>query len=89
MDMRVTAQPNGHLLGYVHVQVASRVFVLPVEARSLTLDDGSVLQPGFFGNQEGAFGILVDRDATEAVVKETIEHASADAARHIGRSVLN
>jgi hypothetical protein len=87
--MRPTGQPNSRLLGYVHVQVASRVFVLPVEARSLTLDDGSVLQPGFFGNHEGSFGILVDGDAPEAVVKETIEHASVDAARHIGRSVLN
>ena len=87
--MRVSGQPNSRFLGYVHVQVASRVFVLPVEARRLTLDDGTVLEPGFFGKGEGNFGILVDSEAPDAVVKETIEHASVDAARHIARSFLN
>jgi hypothetical protein len=53
------------------------------------LDDGRILQPGFFGEGEGTFGILVDSEAPDAVVKQTIEHASADAARHIAQSFLN
>jgi hypothetical protein len=32
---------------------------------------------------------LVDSGASDAVQKETIEQASADAARHISRKVLN
>jgi hypothetical protein len=73
----------------VHVQVASRVYVLPVEARPLKLDDGSTLRAGFFEQGAGTFGILVDRDANDAVVKETIEHASAEAVRHIAQRFLN
>ena len=87
--MRVVGNQNSRFLGYVHVQVASRVYTLPVESRPLLLDDGSVLKPGFVSQGPGGLGILVDRDATDAVVKETIEQASADAARHIGRRVLN
>ncbi len=87
--MRVTGQAVSRFLGYVHVQVASRVFVLPVESRRLTLDDGSILRPGFFGHGKGTFGILVDSEASDSVVRETIEHASADAARHIAQSFLN
>jgi hypothetical protein len=34
-------------------------------------------------------GIVVDSEATEAVVKETIDRASEAAALHIGRKLLN
>jgi hypothetical protein len=87
--MRMSAHPAGRFLGYVHVQVASRVYVLPVEARPLTLDDGSTLEPGFFAHGKDDFGILVDSAAPDTVVQQTIENASADAARHISRRLLN
>jgi hypothetical protein len=87
--MRVNGHPEGRFLGYVHVQVASRVYVLPVESRPLTLDDGSTLEPGFFEAGAGHFGIRVDRDAPESVVKRTIEEASEEAARHLSRKLLN
>lgn len=87
--MRVTGQPTGRFLGYVHVQVASRVYALPVEARALKLDDGSVLQPGFIAEAPDRLGIVVDSEATDDVVKQTIDRASEEAARHIGRTLLN
>jgi hypothetical protein len=87
--MRVTGHPSGRFVGYVHVQVASRVYVLPVEARSLKLDDGSSLEAGFVSEGDTGFGIVVDSEATEAVVNQTIDRASEEAARHIGRTLLN
>ncbi len=87
--MRVNGHPEGRFLGYVHVQVASRVYVLPVESRPLTLDDGSTLEAGFFEADPGQFGIRVDRNAPEAEVKRTIEEASEEAARHLARKFLN
>ncbi len=87
--MRVTGSPNGRFLGYVHVQVASRMYVLPVESCSLTLDDGSTLEPGFFEESAGRFAIRVSSEASDSVVQETIEHASAEAARLISRKFLN
>jgi len=88
--MRVTGHPTtGRFLGYVHVQVASRVYALPVEARTLRLDDGFVLQPGFVAEGPDRLGIVVDSEATDAVVKQTIDRASEEAARHIGRKLLN
>jgi hypothetical protein len=87
--MSVIGHSSGRLLGYVQVQVASRVYVLPVEARSLMLEDGSVLEAGFFEDAPGHFGIRVDSAAPDTVVRETIEHASEDAARHLSRKLLN
>jgi len=90
--MRLSTHPSGRFLGYVHVQVGSRVYALPVEARRLTgerREDGSTLEPGFFAEEAGHFGIVVDRDASDAVVRETIERGSAEAARHISRKLLN
>jgi hypothetical protein len=87
--MRVTGHSSGRFVGYVHVQVASRVYVVPVEARSLKLDDGSSLQPGFVAEGPEGFGIVVDSEATEAVVNQTIDRASEEAAKHISRTLLN
>jgi hypothetical protein len=87
--MRVTGHPLGRFLGYVHVQVASRVYALPVEARPLGLGDGSRLEPGFVAEGPDRLGIVVDSEATDAVVKQTIDRASDEAARHIGRKLLN
>jgi hypothetical protein len=87
--MRVTGHSTGRFLGYVHVQVASRVYALPVEARILKRDDGSVLLPGFVAEGPDRLGIVVDSEATDAMVKLTIDRASEEAARHIGRTLLN
>ena len=87
--MRVTESTRGKLLGYVHVQVGSRVYALPVEARRLVNDDGIAQESGFIANGAEQLEIVVDSEASEAAVRETIERASAQAARHIARKVLN
>jgi hypothetical protein len=73
----------------VHVRVGSDVHVLAVESMPLELDDGSVLSPGLFEERAGSYGIRVDRDAPESVVRQTIENASAQAAQQFGRKLLN
>ncbi|HEY8041825.1 MAG TPA: hypothetical protein VIF15_18605 [Polyangiaceae bacterium] len=87
--MRVSGHPEGRLLGYVDVKVASRVFKLPVEAAPLKRDDGTTWKAGFFTTETDGFGILVDQDASDIAQQETIERASADAARHISQKFLN
>ncbi len=87
--MRVTAHSSGQFIGYVHLQVGSRVYALPIEARSLTLDDGSTVEPGFFADGFDRLGIVVDKEASEATVKQTIARASEEATRHISRKILN
>ena len=87
--MRATGHTSGRFVGYVHVQVASRVYALPVEARPLKGDDGSTVESGFVAESPDHLGIVVDSNATDAVVKETIDRASEAAARHIGRKLLN
>jgi hypothetical protein len=47
------------------------------------------LEPGFVSEGASGFGIVVDSEATEAVVSQTIDRASEEAARHIGRTLLN
>jgi hypothetical protein len=83
------SHPEGRLLGYVEVTVASRVYRLPVEAVPLVAGDDSTLKPGFFTQGGEAFGILVDSNATDGEQRDTIERASADAARFISRKFLN
>lgn len=71
------------------MQVASRLYVLPVEARPLKLDDGSTLRPGLFEEGAGNFGIRVDSDASAAVVRETIDQALAEAAHQLSQRYMN
>jgi hypothetical protein len=91
--MRVSGNPESRFVGFVQVRVASRVFAIPVEAAPLgrTADPGR--KAGLFlgeGNLGGdGIGILVDSDAPDKVQEETIERASADAARHLSRKHLN
>jgi hypothetical protein len=87
--MRVTGNPEGRVLGYVRVQVASRSYDLPVRAASLSRTDGSALQPGFFADDADGFSIVVDAEASDADQRAVIERASAEAARHISRKTLN
>jgi hypothetical protein len=86
--MRAEGQSAGRFLGYVQVQVASRTYSLRVEA----LPKGGnteIRQPGFFAEGSDGLAILVDSDAPQSVVDQTIEKASAEAARHISRKLLN
>jgi hypothetical protein len=87
--MRVTGHPEARFLGYVEVRVASRVFTLPVEASPLGRGGETSRKPGFFAQGSDQFGILVDSDASDRVQRETIERASADAARHFSQKFLN
>jgi hypothetical protein len=77
------------LLGYVQVRVGQQVYLLTVESMPLQLDDGSTLAPGLFEQGAGNYGIRVDRDAPESVVRETIANASAQAAQQLSRKLLN
>jgi hypothetical protein len=88
-SMRVSGIHEGRFLGYVQVQVASRVYTLPVEAAPLGSDQEPARKAGFFADGTDRFGILVDSDAPDKVQRETIERASVDAAVHLSRRFLN
>jgi hypothetical protein len=87
--MRVTSHPNGRLLGYVDIKVASRVFKLPIEAAPLEDGAETPTKPGFFSTGTEAFGILVDSNAPDGEQQATIERAAAEAERFISRKFLN
>jgi hypothetical protein len=87
--MRVAGHTSGRFLGYVQVQVASRTYALRVEALPRQVGDGAARQTGFFADSANRFGIWVDEEAPTEVVEETIAQASAEAARHISRTLLN
>ncbi len=87
--MRDTAQHEARFLGYVQLQVGSRIFALPVQAAPLKQPDGTTRQGGFFAEDSGKLGILVDSEASARDVQDQIERASIDAARHISRKFLN
>ncbi len=87
--MRVSGYPEGRLVGYVDVKVASRVYRLPVQAAPLQREESGDVKPGFFSEGKDVFGILVDSDAPDGEQKETIARASAEAERFIARKLLN
>ncbi len=87
--MRIPAHPEGRFLGFVQVKVASRVYSLPVEALPLASEGASVRAAGFFSEGTDKFGILVDSNASDGEQRETIQRASAEAAQHIARKLLN
>ena len=99
--MRVTEHPEGRFLGFVQVKVASRIYTLPVQALPMGGQAGG-RKAGFLAGgddltgiapaPEGtghAMAILVDSDASDGEQRETIARASAEAAKHISRKVLN
>jgi hypothetical protein len=87
--MRVSGHPEGRLLGYVELKVASRVFKLPVEAAPIDPAPDAAVKPGFFSRGIDHLGILVDAGAPEAEQQKTVERASADATAFISRTYLN
>jgi hypothetical protein len=84
--MRLTDNREGRSVGHVQVQVASRVYSVPVEAAPLA---GTDLQAGFFSDGTSRFGILVDSATTEAGQREVIERAAVAAAAFFSRKYLN
>ena len=80
---------NARLIGFVQVHVGARVFALPVQAVKVDRDRTSVPPGGFFFDDAGQFGIIVDGDASPADVQAQITAASAEAVRHISRKYLN
>ena len=88
--MRETGINNGRLIGFVQVQVGSKVFALPVQAVRFDRARGtSPRKAGFFSDEAGQFGIVVDEDASPRDVERQIADASADAVKHISRKYLN
>ncbi len=87
--MRLTGHPEARFVGYVDVKVASRVYRLPVEAAPVKRDDRVTLKPGFFAEAADRFGIVVDSEAPDREQRDTIERASAQAALHISRKLLD
>jgi hypothetical protein len=78
--------PSTRLLGFVQVQVGAKVFALPVQAVRFGEEGGG---GGFFTEQSGNIGILVNADASESEVKEQILKAAEEAVQHISRRYLN
>jgi hypothetical protein len=90
--MRVSGHPEGRVVGFVDVKVASRVYRLPVQAAPLKQEDGAErtgYRPGFFSEGLDALGILVDSNAPDGEQRETIARASAEAERFISKRLLN
>jgi hypothetical protein len=84
-----SARFQSRFLGYVQLQVGSKIFALPVQAAPLTRPDGTSRPGGFFTEESGSYGILVDSEASAKDVQEQIQKASLDAANHISKKFLN
>ncbi len=84
-DMTQTAR----LLGYVQVQVGSKVFALPVQSVHFEAGGETDSAGGFFEEASGDLGIIVDGDATPNDVQAQIVRASAEAVRHLSKRILN
>lgn len=80
---------NVKLIGFVQLHVGSKVFALPVQAVKFERDRSSIVPGGFFRDEAGEYGILVDEEASSETVQEQIAAASADAIRHISRKFLS
>jgi hypothetical protein len=80
---------NAKLIGFVQVHVGQRVFALPVQAVKFERDRTSTKPGGFFSDEAGQYGILVDGDASASDVQDQIALASAEAVRYISRKFLN
>jgi hypothetical protein len=81
---------NSRLLGYVQVQVGPKTYARPVQAVHFERDTSESGPPGgFFTEESGQLGIIVDGDASEGDVQAQIMKASEDAVRHISQKFLN
>jgi hypothetical protein len=81
---------NARLLGYVQVRVGSETYALAVQAVHFEKDvETRAPAGGFFSEESGQLGILVDGDASESDVQAQIMEASQEAVRHISKKFLN
>jgi hypothetical protein len=87
--MRDIGHQQARFLGYVQLQVGSKIFALPVQAVPLTRPDGTSTPGGFFTEDSGECGIIVDSEASPLDVQEQIQKASLDAVQHISKKYLN
>jgi hypothetical protein len=87
--MRLISHPDGRLVGYVEVKVASRMYRLPTIAIPFVAGEENALKPGFFSRDRDGFGIVVDSNASDGEQRQTIERASVEAARFISAKLLN
>ena len=87
--MRDIGHETARFLGYLQVQVGSQTYALPVQATPLHKPDGTSIPGGFFVEDSGKLGILVDSTAPADEVQKQIQRASLDAVRHISRRFLN
>ncbi len=74
--MRVTSPSRPRLLGYVELRVASQVFKLPVQAGSLSAEEGTAGKMGFLSGETDGYSILIDADASEEEQQAAIARAS-------------
>jgi hypothetical protein len=84
--MRVTDGWEGRIVGHVQVQVASRVYNVPVQAAPL---EETGMKPGFFTEGTHKFRIVVDSATSEAGQREVIERAVVEAAAFFSKKHLN
>ncbi len=87
--MRELGKQTSRVVGVIQLRVGARVFALPVEEATLTSADGSKKPGGFFFEGPHRFGILVDRDVSEAERNADIQRASVEAAAVIAKKFLN
>jgi len=87
--MRDIGDSTAKLIGFVQVHVGAKIYALPVQALRVDRDRESTRPGGFFHDESGGFGILVDSDASPSAVQEQIAAASAEAVRFITRRFLN
>jgi hypothetical protein len=77
------------LLGYVQVQVGSRLFALPVQAvHAWSAGADGTYEPTVF-EEGGELGIRVDGDLPPEGLNAQIEKASAKAVRELSKRHLN
>jgi hypothetical protein len=77
------------LIGYVQVQVGTQVVAVPVQAVDYDRDTDVGLPGGLFQDEKGAFGILVDGNASPEVVQAQIAAAAEEAGRRLAKKLLN
>jgi hypothetical protein len=87
--MRDIGHETARFLGYLQLQVGTQTYALPVQATPLHKPDGTAIPGGFFVEESGKLGILVDSEAPAHEVEKQIKQASLDAVRHISRRYLN
>jgi len=87
--MRDIGDNTAKLIGFVQVHVGAKIYALPVQAVRIERDRTSTAPGGFFHDESGQFGIIVDGDASPSVVQEQIAAASAEAVRFITKRFLN